>query len=73
MRVVQARQSVVIVPLDQNVARFAVRVVDLSFRDLLKNRDPVFTVPFKPFRYVKPDQTVPLLADLRLQPGDFFF
>ncbi|MGN1275316.1 MAG: hypothetical protein ACI4UF_12090 [Thermoguttaceae bacterium] len=71
--VVQARQSVIIVPLDQNVARFAVRVVDLSFRDFLKNRYPVFTLLFKPFRYVKPDQTIPLLADLRLQPGDLFF
>ncbi|MDO4858443.1 MAG: hypothetical protein Q4A17_10925 [Thermoguttaceae bacterium] len=71
--IVQARQSVVIVPLDQNMARLPIRVMDRPFRDFLKNWYPVFALLFKPFRYVKPDQTIPLLADLRLQPGDFFF
>jgi len=72
VRVVQARQRVVVLPFDQNMARFAVVGADLFFGDFFKNRDPVFTLLFKFFRNIEPDQTVTLFRELGTQMRVFF-
>ncbi len=71
--IIETREGVVVVALNDDVRRFAVVVFDSLVLHLLQHGDLVFGFAFKPFWHVEPYKSVTLLFDLCMQPCNLLF